>query len=168
MRKKHLFCATLLLVALITILLPGCGTRKTATKSTSPPATKPTTPSSGQTQTNPRPAEEQIVYDYYKAINDKRYQDAFAMTSDRFKSSYASFAAFEASYRDYVQSVKVVSLRRLDQFSTPQRIEFDATYDAAYIKPYPAGSGQLPPVNVVVPDAVNPNHWLLDGIGTGP
>jgi hypothetical protein len=168
MRKAYMICAVLLLVAVIAVTASGCGTKKATTGSTTPLTTQPTTPSSGPSQTNPRPAEEQIVYDYYKAINEKRYQDAFSMTSDRFKSSYASLAAFEASYKDYVESVRVLSLLRLDQFSTPQRIEFDATYDARYIKPYPAGSGKLPPINTVVPDTVNPNHWLLDEIGTGP
>jgi hypothetical protein len=90
------------------------------------------------------------------------------MTSNDFKSHYASFSAFEASYRDYVSSVKVLSLTRLDQSSTNQRIEYQTVYGATYIKPYPAGSGQLPTINIVVPDTVNPNHWLLDEIGMGP
>jgi hypothetical protein len=157
----------LVLLALVAALASGCGKQK-STKNATAPVTKKTAPSTTPGQTQPIPKDQQVVYDYYNAINEKRYQAAFDLTSNDFKSHYASFAAFEASYQDYVSSVKVVSLMRLDQFSTNQRIEYQAVYDATYIKPYPAGSGALPPINVVVPDSVNPNHWLLDEIGTGP
>jgi hypothetical protein len=164
MRKNRSAVVALLLLVLLALIAAGCG-KKTTSKQTSTPAT--TTPST--TPGNQvKPQDQQVIYDYYNAINGKRYQDAYNLTSDDFKAHYKSFADFEASYRDYVSSVRVVSLTRLDQFSTNQNIEYQAVYDATYIKPYPAGGGTLPTINVVVPDSVNENHWLLNEIGTGP
>lgn len=156
----------LAVLVLVAALASGCGKQKSA-KNTTAPVTKKTAPSTTP-QNQVIPKDQQVIYSYYDYINEKHYQAAYDLTSDNFKSHYTSFAEFEASYRDYVSSVKVVSLTRLDQFSTNQRIEYQAVYDATYIKPYPAGSGALPPINVVVPDTVNENHWLLDEIGTGP
>jgi len=166
MRRMRSVGVALVLLALVALLASGCGKQKT-TKNTTAPVTKTTTPSTSP-QGQVIPQEELVIYNYYNAINDKRYQDAYTLTSDAFKSHYTSFAEFEASYSKYVSSVSVVSLTRLNQFSTNQRIEYQAVYDAKYIKSYPGGSGTLPPINVVVPDTVNENHWLLDEIGTGP
>jgi hypothetical protein len=166
MRGTRSVGVVLVVVALAALLVTGCGKQKT-TNTTTTPVKKTTTPASSP-QGQVVPQEELVIYNYYDAINDKRYQDAYNLTSDAFKSHYTSFSAFEASYRDYVSSVAVVSLTRLDQFSTNQRIEYQAVYDAKYIKPYPGGGGTLPTVNVVVPDTVNENHWTLDEIGTGP
>jgi len=156
----------LAVLVLVAALASGCGKSKSTSKTTTPGTTKTAPSTTPQSQVVPK--DQQVIYSYYGYINDKHYQAAYDLTSDGFKSHYASFAAFEASYRDYVSSVKVVSLTRLDQFSTNQRIEYQAVYDATYIKPYPGGGGVLPPINVVVPDTVNANHWLLDEIGTGP
>lgn len=157
MRKAFLFVLIVIVAALAT--LTGCSSSKTT------PATQPVK-STGPTSVVPQ--EQQVIYNYYKAVNEKRYKDAFNLASGRFKSQYGSLSDFEATYRDFVNSVKVVSLTRLDQFSTGTLIEFRAVYDATYIKPYPAGDGKLPTINTVVPDATNQNRWMIDEISTGP
>jgi len=155
-------------LALVALLVTGCGKQNATSQKPKQNATSQNTVPQTSPQGKIIPQEQLVIYDYYNAINAKNYQDAYNLTSDAFKSHYKSFSEFEASYRDYVSSVSVVSLTRLDQFSTNQRIEYQAVYDAKYIKPYPAGSGKLPPINVVVPDTVNANHWVIDEIGTGP
>lgn len=160
MKKPYAVSIVLAVMVLATAVTTGCGTTTTTT-----PSVHTTVPSTGATIKHT--PQEQLIYDYYKAINDKTYETAWAMTTANFKAHRASFAAFQASYADYVKSVKVVSVKKLPEFSTPQREEYDTSYDATYIKLYPAGSGHLPTVNVVVPDPSHPNRWLLDEIGTG-
>jgi len=114
MRGTRSVGVVLVLVALVAMLASGCGKQK-STKNTTAPVVNTAPSTTPQSQVVPQ--EQQVIYDYYSAINDKRYQDAYNRTSDDFKSHYTSFSEFEASYRQYVSSVKVVSLTRLDQFS---------------------------------------------------
>ncbi len=154
--------ATIIALALLVVLIalsPGCGKQPTGRSPGAAPR------SSGD---HVVPQEERVIYDYYDAINQKRYQDAYNLTSDDFKAQFPTFSDFEDSYEKYISSVKVVSLTRLDRFSTNQRIEYRAVYDATYLRPYPTGDGKLPPVNVVIPDTVNEDRWLLDKISTEP
>ena len=160
MRKQCALSFALVLVLLTVVGVTGCGTSATT------PSKKTTIPSTGATVKYT--TQEQLIYDYYNAINNKHYETAWGMTTDSFKSHYPTLAAFTASYADYVSSVKAVSVKQLAQFSTPQKEEYETAYDATYIKQYPAGSGYLPPINVVVPDTVHAGKWLLDEIGTGP
>jgi hypothetical protein len=160
MRKLCATSSVLVLVLLTVAGVTGCGTSNTT------PSHKTTVPSTGATSKHT--AQQQLIYDYYNAINNKHYDLAWAMTTADFKSHYPTLAAFTASYADYVSSVIVVSVKKLDQFSTAQKEEYETAYDATYIKKYPAGSGYLPPINVVVPDPAHAGKWLLDEIGTGP
>ncbi len=113
-----------------------------------------------------RPADQQVLYDYFEAIDQKRYRDAYNMWSE--SGQPTSFEEFKASYADYIDSVKVVSARKLPEFSTPDRETFQVEFDARYIKKYPAGSGEIPLFWMVVPDPANPGDWLIDAEGTGP
>jgi hypothetical protein len=113
-----------------------------------------------------KPADEQVLYDYFEAIDEKRYDDAYDLWSESGQS--ASFEEFKASYADYVDSVKVVSVTKLPEFSTPDRETFRVDLDARYIKNYPAGSGEIPMFWVVVPDPDSTGDWLIEAEGTGP
>jgi hypothetical protein len=160
MRKMCALSFALVLALLAVVGVTGCDTSTTTpSKQTSPPSTVATVKHTTQ---------EQLIYDYYKAINNKQYETAWAITTANFKSHYPTLADFKASYADYVSSVTAVSVKKLDQFSTPQKEEYETAYDATYIKQYPAGSGYLPTINVLVPDPAHTNKWLLDEIGTGP
>lgn len=160
MRKLCALFFALVLVLLTVAGVTGCGS------STTTPGKQTTPPSTGATVKHT--TQEQLIYDYYKAVNDKQYETAWAMTTANFKSHYPALADFQASYADYVSSVEAVSVKKLDQFSTPQKEEYETAYDATYIKQYPAGSGYLPTINVIVPDPAHAGKWLLDEIGTGP
>lgn len=118
-------------------------------------------------KTPTRPADEQLLYDYFGAIDEGRYRDAFDMRTASLEPD-ADFEEFSASYRDYVKSVKVVSVKKLPEFSEPGREEFQVTLDATYIKPYPAGSGQIPMFYILVPDPEHQGGWLIESEGTGP
>lgn len=119
-------------------------------------------------EVKPQTAEERVVVDYYRAINDKSYQAAYNLTSTNIKSKYGSLADFTAYYRDFITSVEVVYLKKLDQYSTPQKVEFDINYRADYVKSNPPATGYLPPINIVVPDPAHAGKWLLDEIAAGP
>jgi hypothetical protein len=162
MRGTRWAGVVVVVLALVALLAAGCGKKSTTT-----PVKKNTTPSTTP-QNQVIPKDQQVIYDFYNDINTRHFQNAYNLTSNDFRSQYSSFTAFEDSYGDYVKSVKVVSLTRLEGFSTNQRVEYQAVYDATYIKPFPAAGGVLPPINVVVPDSVNENHWLLDKVATGP
>jgi hypothetical protein len=144
-------------------LVSGCGGG--GGRVTTIPGTNQSAPVS---EVKPKTAEEKVVVDYYRAVNDKRYQVAYDLTSANFKSKYGSLADFTAYYRDFINGVQVVFLKKLDQFSTPQRVEFDTNYRAEYIQSNPPTSGYLPPINIVVPDPSHAGKWLLDEIATGP
>jgi hypothetical protein len=122
-----------------------------------------------QTQANQgRPADEQIIYDYFAAINAKGYQDAYQMLTAKWKSIYANYEQFVASYREYISSVTIRSIKKLPEFSSPGKGMFQVELEANYIKHYPAGSGNIPEFYVLVPDTNNPGQWLIDSAGAGP
>lgn len=143
------------------LILGGCGGGgKTASESGT------TTGNTGE-ETATRPADEQLLYDYFQAIDEGRYRDAFDMRTMSLQQE-ADYDEFVASYRDYVSSVQVASVEKLPNFSTPEREEFQVELDATYIKPYPAGSGQIPGFYVLVPDPNQNGAWLIESDGTGP
>ena len=113
-----------------------------------------------------RPADQQVLYEYFEAIDQKRYRDAYNMWSE--SGQPTSFEEFKASYADYVDSVRVVSVKKLPEFSAPDRETFQVDLDSRYIKNYPAGSGEIPSFWTVVPDPANPGSWLIEAEGTGP
>jgi len=114
-----------------------------------------------------RQAGEQLLYDYFEAIDEGRYRDAFEMRTMSLQPD-ADYDAFAASYSDYVKSVRVVSVKRLPEFSSMGREEFQVELDATYVKPYPAGSGQIPTFFILVPHPDREGAWLIESEGTGP
>jgi hypothetical protein len=153
----------LALLVLALVLASGCGNG--SGKVTTIPGANQSVPVS---EVKPRTTEERVVVDYYRAINDKHYQAAYDLTSANFKSKYGSLADFTAYYRDFITGVQVVYLKKLEQFSTPQKVEFDTNYRADYVKYNPPATGYLPPINIAVPDPAHAGKWLLDEIATGP
>jgi len=111
--------------------------------------------------------QERLLYDYYSAIDRQDYEAAYGMCSAKYVSAM-DIEQFEAMYSEYIKNVKVIEITLLPEFSTPETEEYRVDFDTAYIKNYPAGSGELPMFHVLVKDPDKPGGWLLDGIGTGP
>lgn len=160
-RRVLLILIGLILITLAASAASGCG----GGQMTTIPGTNQSVPVS---EVKPRTPEERVVVDYYRAINDKHYQAAYDLTSANFKSKYGSLADFTTYYRDFITGVQVVYLKKLEQFSTPQKVEFDTNYRADYVESNPPATGYLPPINIVVPDPAHAGKWLLDEIATGP
>lgn len=172
--KRFLYAVVVIAVAAVAagLLLGGCGSGdgtttegEVVTGETS--GDKVTTDTENGDEKETRPAEEQLLYDYFEAVDEGRYRDAFDMRTMSLQPD-ADFEEFAASYRDYVKGVRVVSVKRLPEFSSPGREEFQVELDATYIKPYPAGSGQIPPFFILVPHPDREGAWLIDSEGTGP
>lgn len=171
--KRYLPAILAVLVALgMTFAAIGCGG-----ESGTEPGTEPTVDDQ-QVQDKPvdddngkeDPAlstQEQLLYDYYAAIDRHNYQDAYGMCSEKYVSGM-TLEQFEAMYREYIKSVKVESVTLLPEFSSPAGEEYRVDFDAVYIKNYPAGSGELPLFHLLEKDPNKPGGWLLDAIGTGP
>ena len=75
----------------------------------------------------------------------------------RSNTGYEEFASY---YSDCVSSVKVVSVKKLREFSTADTEEFQVTLAATYIKEYPAGSGRIPEFYLLVPNPNEAGPWL--------
>lgn len=171
--KRYLPAILAVLVALgMTFSAIGCGN-----ESGTEPGTEPTVDDQ-QVQDEPvdddngkedpaLSAQEQLLYDYYAAIDRHDYQAAYGMCSEKYASGM-NYQQFEAMYLEYIKSVKVVSITPLPEFSSPAGEEYRVDFDAVYIKNYPAGSGELPLFHLLVKDPDKPGGWLLDAIGTGP
>jgi hypothetical protein len=159
-RRSHRLVVAALVMLGVGALLAGCGSGKPETTSTLPGITAK--------EVKPRTPEEKVVVDYYRAINDKDYAAAYALTTANFKSKYGSLADFTAYYRDFISSVEVVYLKNIEKLSTSRRVEFDTNYHADYVRANPPSTGYLPPINIVVQDPTHSGSWLLDEIATGP
>ncbi|MFH1150366.1 MAG: hypothetical protein V1748_07820 [Actinomycetota bacterium] len=158
----------LLIVVMIAgaLTLCGCGGKTTSTPDTS--GTTGETDSGTKTETaEEHPADVQVIYDFFDAINRGDYVAAYALRTMS-REPGADYQQFVDSYQPYVDTVKVVSVKKLPEFSTAEREEFQVEFDATYIKQYPAGSGYLPTFYVVVPDTQNEGKWLIESEGTGP
>lgn len=160
MRSLKVLLLLTVMALLAVVLIPGCDETKT---------TEVTVDTGTQEKVEieeKKPADEQVLYDYFEAIDEGRYEDAYDMWTESGRPS--SFDDFKTSYADYVESVKVVSVTKLPEFSTSDRETFRVDLDASYIKNYPAGSGEIPMFWVVVPDPDTTEGWLIDAEGTGP
>lgn len=163
MRRGIAAVIVLLLAGTLALLLSAGCDEKTATDKevTQGNATQP------EEETAKRPADEQLLYNYFEAINDKRYRDAYDMRTAAYRSE-RGYEEFAASYSDYVNSVKAISVKKLPEFSTADSEEFQVSLDATYIQEYPAGSGRIPEFYVLVPNPNEAGGWLIESEGTGP
>ncbi len=167
MKALRILPIALIALLLSAMVVSGCGKKEVADSAANGAGKTGTTESSGkENSATERPPEEQLLYDYFAAINDGRYEDAYAMWAANQRPT--SFSEFAASYRDYVDTVEVRSLKKLPEFSSPGNEVYQVDLDATYIKEYPAGSGEIPGVWTVVQDFNNPDKWLIADEGTGP
>jgi hypothetical protein len=162
LKKTRLFGIAFFLVLLASALLCGCGGVGPTSANRNPGGTQ-----AGGVSSETK-AQEQVIYDYYSALNDRNYKGAYDLTSAHFRSRYGSLAEFTAYYKDFITSVKVSSLKKLDGLSTLQKAEFATNYLADYVKSNPPATGYLPPINTVVPAPGRPGKWLIYDITTGP
>ena len=170
--RRELPAIMVLLIAVVTVLaVVGCGDSGTepATETTVDDQQVQDEPVNGDIgeEDTPLSAQEQLLYEYYAAIDRHDYQDAYGMCSEKYVSGM-NLEQFEAMYLDYIKSVKVESVTLLPEFSSPAGEEYRVDFDAVYIKNYPAGSGELPLFHLLVKDPDKPGGWLLDAVGTGP
>lgn len=152
---------------ILAVAASGCGSKETDEGATGKADSAVSTEDNEEEKASgSRPPEEQLLYDYFEAIDEGRYQDAYGMwAADQRPTDFNEFAA---SYRDYVSAVGVSSLKRVPEFSAPGSEVFQVELDATYIKEYPAGSGEIPVFWTVVQDFENPDRWFIASSGTGP
>jgi len=105
-----------------------------------------------------------VITDYYQAIDSKNYKKAYSLTSKNFQRGL-SYSNFKYQYKNYINSVQVKSIVRLEQFSTNTSGAYDVTFNATYKNKYPAGDGTLPTIHVVQRDKIQENNWKIDSIG---
>ncbi|MDD5748677.1 MAG: hypothetical protein PHP64_06500 [Actinomycetota bacterium] len=117
------------------------------------------------------PADQQVIYDFYSAINASDYQRAYSLCSKDFRSKpWNQFDKFQAEYSNYIRAIRVVDITTKDvppKMNTATRHGFWVSFDEVMVKRYPGGSGFTPGLHDVVPDPAKPGQWLLNGINTG-
>lgn len=110
-----------------------------------------------------------VIKAYYGAINRRDYKTAYSYLTSKFQYSL-SYSNFVKEYADYIDKVEVESMIKLEEFSSAGVECYEVNFDTVYIKPYPAGSGELPPIHYVT--SMDPNdsnaEWRISDIGTGP
>lgn len=165
MRKpKAVFALSLLLVISCLALQAGCGEGPALTLPKTQPD-RPDRPEDGETTERSAPA--QSIYTFYQAIDEGRYEDAYELTTEQYRENL-SLEQFESLYRNYVESVRVLEVTGLPEYSEEWREEYRVDFEATYLQNYPAGSGELPMFHILVPDPSDPDRWLIDGMGTAP
>lgn len=112
-------------------------------------------------------AGEQRLRNYYAAIANRRYADAYAMLSDRYQSQVPS-PQFIRQYRDYIVNLSVQSVQLLSTLSTNNQLLYHVSFDVAYLRPYPSSDGRLQEYYRLVPDPDQPGNWLIDSMETAP
>lgn len=105
-----------------------------------------------------------VITDYYQAIDSKNYKKAYSLTSKNFQRGL-SYSNFKYQYKNYINSVQVKSIARLEQFSTNTSGAYNVTFNATYKNKYPVGDGTLPTIHVVQRDKTQGNDWKIDSIG---
>jgi hypothetical protein len=146
MERTYIRTTTVVLIGLTVLLIAGCGNGSN--------------PSSPVTQKEIK-AQKKVITEYYQAINKKDYQKAYSLTSTNFKNGL-SYPNFEFQYGNYLTSVQIKSMARLDQFSNKTSGAYDVSFDATYKKKYTNGDGKLPTVHVVQKEE---SQWKIDSIG---
>jgi hypothetical protein len=119
-----------------------------------------TLPPPDTTEAYPATAED-VIRAYYKAINDKDYTKAGTYLGGQMSSVATSL---DKSYADYIKSVSVTAIERKASMDTNGRSVYIVTFNAEYIKHYPAGNGDLETVHRM--QQID-GKWKIVEIGTG-
>ncbi len=160
---------------------PSTTTTPTTTGATATPtATGSGCGSSAKSLTQRTPAEEVLV-NYFNAINARDYTTAWNYLHSRVQARYGSENAFAAMMSEHVACVRVLDINLAnsrDDPDTPPDIAVSASlgiqwykvqFADRYVTPFPAGSGSLPPFWKVEAntDEGAPPPKILDS-ATGP
>ena len=75
--------------------------------------------------------QKKVINEFYQAINQGKYRDAYNLTSLNFQKG-TSYKNFVYQYKEYIKSVKIKSIVRLTQSSDKDNGVFNVTFDAIY------------------------------------
>lgn len=160
---------------------PFTGSTSASNGSTATPtATGSGCGSSAKSFTSRTPAEEVLV-NYFNAINARDYARAWGYLDSRVQAQYGSENAFAAMMSEHLACVRVLDINlatNRDDPDTPPDIAVSASlgiqwyrvqFADQYVTPFPAGSGSLPPFWKVEAntDEGAPPPKILDS-ATGP
>jgi len=110
--------------------------------------------------------QKKVINEYYQAINQGKYRDAYNLTSANYQRG-TSYKNFVYQYENYIKSVKIKSIERLTQYSDKNDGVFNVTFDATYKKKYPYGNGELPGIHTLQRETPKSTVWKIDSIGVG-
>jgi hypothetical protein len=106
---------------------------------------------------------EDVIRAYYKAINQQDYSKALSYTAGNL--AKMELDGIRGQYEPYVKNIEVVSIKRLEKADIGNEQMYQVTFQADYIKHYPAGSGNLQEFHTLLETA---EGWKITGTGTGP
>lgn len=129
----------------------------------------------GQPDARPVGKGQQVLVDYFAAVNSKDYLTAWGYLGRQVRSSYGAtssdldadgLAGFSSSMRQHVKCVRVTAITSAPatdpDVSASLGIQwYQVTFDAEYVTPFQAGGGALPPFYKTQADP----H---DGVGPPP
>ena len=110
--------------------------------------------------------QEKVLNEYYEAIDQGKYKDAYNLTSANYRRG-RSYDNFVYQYKEYIKSVKIKSMERISQYSDKENGVFNLTFDAIYKQKYPDGNGELPAIHVLQREKKKSPVWKIDSIGIG-
>jgi hypothetical protein len=112
------------------------------------------------TGTYPATAED-VIRAYYQAVNKKDYVAATTYLAGQMP---VTVDTVKAQYDGYIKNVSVAAIERKASMDYNGRSIYEVTFNAEYIKHYPAGSGDLPTVHAMQQIS---GQWKIVDIGTG-
>ena len=111
----------------------------------------------GQPDAVPQGAGEQVIVDYFHAINDRDYGTAWGYLAPSMHEMYGTLANFVSIMSQHVKCVRVTDIavaRSSDpDISASMGIQwYRVSFDDEYITPFEVGAGTLPPFYKAVAD----------------
>jgi hypothetical protein len=160
---------------------PGTDSTANSIGSTATPTATGSECGSSAKSLTPRTPAEEVLVNYFNAINIRDYARAWGYLDSRVQARYKSENAFAAMMSEHVACVRVLDINlatNRDDPDTPPDIAVSASlgiqwyrvqFADQYVTPFPAGSGSLPPFWKVEAntDEGAPPPKILDS-ATGP
>jgi hypothetical protein len=94
----------------------------------------------GQPEATPRGPAEQVIVDYFRAVNDRNYGIAWGYLAPSMHDMYVTLPGFVSIMNQHVKCVRVTNI-----VPTAGNQAFRVTFDAEYFTRFEAGAGTIPP-----------------------
>jgi hypothetical protein len=113
----------------------------------------------GQPEATPHGPGEQVIVDYFRAVNDRNYGIAWGFLAPSMHDMYGTLPDFVSVMNQHVKCVRVTNT-----VPAAGTRALRVSFDAEYFTPFEAGAGTLPPFYRVSGD----QPPLIIDQGTGP